>query len=75
MRSGASTTAAIGMAASAGAASITAAIGMVSSMTAAMGIGSAEAAGTALKSDLHCSQNNAPSSLAKEQKGHFVMAS
>jgi len=45
---------------------------------AAKGIGSswwAAGMGTALKSDLHCSQNNAPSSFSNPQKGHFIMVS
>jgi hypothetical protein len=31
------------------------------------------AAGTPLRSDLHCSQNSAPSSLLKWQKGQMTM--
>src|SRR5262249_54831951 len=52
-------------------------IGMVSSSTAATGIGSDGAApfvgSTPLRSDLHCSQNSAPSSFSKLQNGHFTM--
>src|SRR5262245_12207267 len=50
------------------------AMGMVSSRTWATGTGGAAGAGsTPLKSDLHCSQNSAPSSLSKLQNGHFSM--
>src|SRR5438067_1220150 len=57
--------------------STVAAIGTVSSSTAATGIGSPAGAGlpgsTPLRSDLHCSQNSAPSSFSKLQNGHFTM--
>jgi hypothetical protein len=35
--------------------------------------GAAGTGATLLMSDLHCSQNNAPSSFAKLQNGHFTM--
>src|SRR5205807_5938974 len=57
--------------------STVAAIGTVSSSTAATGIDSPAAAdllgSTPLRSDLHCSQNSAPSSFSKLQNGHFTM--
>ena len=57
--------------------SMVAAIGTVSSSTAATGIGSPAGAdllgSTPLRSDLHCSQNSAPSSFSKLQNGHFTM--
>jgi hypothetical protein len=58
----------------------TAAIGIISpgGIDSGIGVGGdiggvAAAGATLLISDLHCSQNNAPSSLPKPQNGHFTM--
>src|SRR5207249_3876581 len=50
------------------------ATGVASALTGTVAADTAEPPSKTPRSDLHCSQNNAPSSLSYWQKGHFIMA-